>query len=83
MERWVSPNDLLQAARKNMLEGHEPESHDDWVLVVNFMSANIDPKVQPGALYLIAKIYKMPLDESEISEICKFQEHTLKEVITT
>ncbi len=69
----ISPNELLEAAKKEMLDDREPSTKDDWELIMNFMAFNIAHEIQPSALQVIAKIYNMPLSEDEIAKISEFQ----------
>lgn len=69
----VSPNDLLQAAKDEMLDGNEPATTADWVLVMNFVAANVHPEVRDSACKVIRVLYKMPLTEETVAEIVAFQ----------
>jgi hypothetical protein len=69
----TSPNEMLAAARKEMLDGREPQSYEDWVLVMNFMACNIAPEVADAACKLMAVIYEMPLSVQDVEQIVDFQ----------
>ncbi len=71
--RFVSPNNMLAAAKEHMLRGQEPKTKDDWSLVMNFICANL-AKGFADAAKLIRSIYEMPLSDKEIMEIWNFQE---------
>jgi len=62
----VSPNELLQAAKDIQLEGREPEEKTDWVQIVAFMAYNVDLKLAPVAVPVIAKLFDMPLTDEEV-----------------
>lgn len=68
-----SPNELMNAAKQEMLEGKEPSTRRDWQAVFNFMAHNVAPQVQPEALFVIAMIFDAPLTKSEIQKISDFQ----------
>lgn len=73
MTELVSPNTMLDAAKTHMLDGREPESHEDWSLVMNFFAANISHDVAHQACQLMAKIYNMPLAHGDIHAIVEYQ----------
>jgi len=70
---WRSPDNLLKAAKDVMLEGRDPESDEDWQTVVNFWALNVHPDVQPSAIQLMCTLYKVPVTDGQVKEICKFQ----------
>lgn len=70
--RMVSPADLLSAAREHMLGGREPKTHDDWILVVNFVASNIDKECALPCTRLFCKLFDVPLGDSLISQIVSF-----------
>jgi hypothetical protein len=69
----VSPNEMIEAASEQMLDGRRPEGHDDWILVMNFVAFNVDAAAADPACQLVAKIYSAPVSEAEVSEIVAFQ----------
>lgn len=73
MSKFVSPDQLLAKAKEQMLNGREPSSRDDWVLVMNFMAINIQREVAKSACRLLATIYSMPLTPDEVNQIVDFQ----------
>lgn len=73
MARFVSPNDMLAEAKKQMLEGREPVSREDWCLIMNFVAANVDSEVVGPCCKLFATLFNMPLSDSEIIQIMEFQ----------
>lgn len=73
MANFVSPNDILKAAKEHMLDSREPESHEDWTLVMNFMALNVYGDCAEPACQLLAVIYGIPLTREEITEIVNFQ----------
>jgi hypothetical protein len=77
--RLVSPNDMMAAAKEQMLDGREPEGRDDWILVVNFVAANIQAEVAESATLVFKTLFSIPLDDELIKEIVQFQnEHRAK-----
>ena len=68
-----SPNMLHDSAKEIMLDGKAPESHDDWVKVVNFYAANVSVEVQPACILFLATLYDCPLTTDEITAISNFQ----------
>jgi hypothetical protein len=68
-----SPNELVAAAREQMLDGREPESREDWVRIMNFLAFNVHPVAAVPTCRLMAKMYDMPLSEQEIEKIVAFQ----------
>lgn len=70
---WVSPNELLEAAKKEMLDNKEPQTEDDWVLIVNFMAFNIQKEVAPSAMKLMKMLLDIPLSDDYIQQIVAFQ----------
>jgi hypothetical protein len=71
--KLVSPNSMLEAAKDIMLDGREPETREDWAVVMNFFAANIQVEVALSACKLLVKIYHMPLSDDEVKEIVEFQ----------
>jgi len=71
--RFVSPNEMLAAAKQQMLDGREPETQQDWQLVVNFIAFNTDRRCCMVATKFICKLYDIPLDETQIEAIVKYQ----------
>jgi hypothetical protein len=69
----VSPNDMMAAAKEEMLEGREPESKEDWINIVRFLAVNIHRDLVHGALKLFRVMYHIPLTEREIRGIVSFQ----------
>jgi len=72
---FVSPNELLQAAKDYELEGKEPITAHDWARVMAFFACNVDREVQPVALVLLAKIYDVPLTEDQVIKISDHFKH--------
>lgn len=71
--RMVSPDEMMAAAKEQMLGGNEPQSHRDWQLIMNFLAANIHGGAAHQACRLMAKLYDMPLSDQEVREIVDFQ----------
>jgi len=70
--RLLSPNDLFAAAKQVMLEGREPESRKDQLLIMNFIVVNIHVVVRPSACKLLNEILNMGLQDSDILEIIEY-----------
>lgn len=70
---FVSPNEMMQHARDAMLDGREPSTQDDWVLVMNYIAYNIQPSVAEQVCLLMAMIYNVPLSREWIIEIAVHQ----------
>jgi len=71
--KLFSPNELLEAAKRHVLNGTDPKSKEDWQRVMNFMAFNVHESVALSACRLLASIYDMPLTESEVKQIVEFQ----------
>ena len=69
----VSPNDMMAAAKEQMLGGGEPESREDWVDIVRFLAVNIHHDLVFGALKLFRVMYHIPLTDREIRVIATAQ----------
>ena len=72
--RWVSPNDMLQAAKEHMLEGRDPASNEEWAKVVNFVAFNVGAGIEQSICELFRMIFDIPLDEESVREIAEYQE---------
>lgn len=70
---WTSPDELLAAGKDIMLESRDPETEEDWLLLVNFWAGNVHPSVQPAAVLVICKLYNAPVSERQVRVICKLQ----------
>jgi len=73
MARWVSPNDMLEAGKRIMLDGNDPQTQDDWVVIVNFMAYNIDPVAALPTMKIIKMLYDIPLSDEYIDNIVEYQ----------
>ena len=67
--RWVSPYEILEAAKDNMLEGREPQSRLDWIYVVSFFSVNVNKATGLRAVSFLCKLFDIPLTEKEVEYI--------------
>jgi len=56
-----------------MLDGYLPASKDDWSLLVNFFACNVEPSIARSLCRLMKLIYDIPLKDSEIDDIVRFQ----------
>jgi len=72
-QRLVSPNEMLDAAKRIQLDGREPETNDDWVLVLNFVAFNAAAGLEREICKLFAMIYDMPLADRYVQEIADYQ----------
>ena len=70
---FISPDEALRRASETMLEGREPSSAMDWVLVLNCLAANMHSEIAEDACILMRAIYEIPVSVSDIREICRFQ----------
>jgi hypothetical protein len=71
--KFISPDDLQQAACDQMLSSNQPVTDSDWMLCVNFWAANIEAKAAKSVCNLMAMLYGCPLDSSTIAQIADFQ----------
>jgi len=71
--RLVSPNDMMAAAKEHMLNGREPESEYDWMLIVNFLAVNVQKDCAEPAIKLMRWMYDMPLSEEQVVYIVQKQ----------
>lgn len=71
--RLVSPNELLEAGKTQMLDGREPSTKEDWVMLFNFFAINISQGIEEETCLLLSKIYDVPLTDDEIKTIAQFQ----------
>lgn len=69
MIKYVSPDDMMNAAKTAMLDGAEPVTDDDWILLVNFFAANM----RIEATKLVCNLFDCPIDASNIEFIVKKQ----------
>jgi hypothetical protein len=69
----MSPDELHDAACREMLGGRRPETLEDWCVVANFWAANIDPGIAHPAANLMSLIYDAPLSEKLLRAIVDFQ----------
>lgn len=68
-----SPNELMEFSKKAMLNGREPVTLEDWVLIVNCLAANLHPESAQPAMKVIKMIYDIPLSMETINKIVAFQ----------
>jgi hypothetical protein len=80
MSRLVSPNDLMAAAREAMIEGREPEAKWEWVLIFNFLAANIHAELAESCCLLFKRLYNCPLEDDVIKKIVKYQLERANEI---
>lgn len=68
----VSPQQLMDAAKQQMLDGREPQTRQDWMKVVNFFAANVDPRCA-AAVEIVCALFDVPLTRAQVAEIVEFQ----------
>jgi len=72
--RLVSPNDMLDAAKVQMLGGREVATHEDKILVLNFVACNTANGMEVPVAKLFARIYGWDDVSDELAEeIATFQ----------
>ena len=71
--RWVSPNDMMKEAKEQMLEGRVPSTRKDWMLVVNFVAANVQKGLEVDCCKIFRLIFDIPLSENDVYEIAQYQ----------
>jgi len=71
--QFVSPDQVMQAAKEQMLNGQEPQSHVDWVKIINFVAFNMDASLADSICKVMKTLYDIPLTDEEISDIVEFQ----------
>lgn len=71
--RFVSPDEMLRAAKDMQLEGREPITTRDWQLIINFIAANTADGLEKAVCKMAKLIYSIPLSDSDIEEIAVFQ----------
>ena len=71
--RFVSPNEMLAAAKDFMLQGREPVNRQDWQLIVNFFAVNVASGMEEPCVQLVMKLYNHPLTEEDITKIVSYQ----------
>jgi hypothetical protein len=55
--KMKSPNEMVQAGMDMMLDGKEPVSLHDQVMLMAFLAANITPDVAQSACRLMKSLY--------------------------
>lgn len=72
-----SPNEIFEASKEQMLDGRDPATREDWMLLANFWAYNLAPEVVEPAMALMVMLYDAPLDPRALSEIIEFQRGAL------
>jgi hypothetical protein len=72
--RLVSPNDMIAAAKKDMLEGREPQSHEDWLKLMDFCVVNVRLGVRESCCRLLNMIFDMGISDKVITKIIEFHQ---------
>ena len=68
-----SPNELLAAAKIQMLDGREPVTQKDYQMVLNFVAYNTADGLEEDLTPFFANLYEMPVDEATCREIGRYQ----------
>lgn len=71
--RWVSPDEILAAAKQYQLNGREPITREDWAEIMNFVAYNVMREIAAAVCDLFAVMYDVPLSKDEIGAIVAFQ----------
>lgn len=79
INRLVSPNEIMRAAKAAMLDGKEPSSVEDYQRIMNFLAANLEPDIALSACQLMRTIYEMPIAEVDVIAIVTYQLDKKKE----
>jgi hypothetical protein len=84
MSRWVTPNEMLAAAKEHQLQGREPTSHEDWIAVLNFAAHNMGGPEELTILQLklFRRLYAIPVSEELTTKIAQFQFAQNKETVS-
>lgn len=69
----ISPDEMLESAKKLELGRKEPQSRDDWIRIINFIAFNSAPTFELSICRLFKILYGIPLEDTTISEIVDFQ----------
>ena len=70
---WRSPNEMLEAAKRLMLDGKDPITEEDWARVVNCFAVNIAAGEEYPTIKLMKMLYEIPLSDEYIEQIVHFQ----------
>lgn len=77
MTKFISPNEALAQAQDQMLDGRDPETETDWILIFNSWALNLgsdtDLELNITILKLMNTIYSCSLTEQLITDIAIFQ----------
>lgn len=71
--RMVSPNDMMEAAKVAMINGRDPQSEIEWIMLVNFFAFNMPIEVAENGCLLMKTIFDIPLDDETIIGIAERQ----------
>jgi len=66
---WVSPNEMFEAAKEMMIDGRDPNTDEDWVLIVNFVAVNTAPGLENAVTGLMMTLLDCPLKSHTIEYI--------------
>ena len=76
----TSPKQLLDDAKRVMLDGREPASRHDWQLIMNFVAGNITEGLETQVCGFFKMLYpECMLTKEECEEIGAFQAQAKKE----
>jgi hypothetical protein len=71
-----SPNEVYEAARKEMLDGRDVSTREDAWRVMNFFACNVEASVATEACKLMLRIYpelEAHMTDIDVEDIVKYQ----------
>jgi len=60
---------MIEAAKEMMIDGRDPNTEEDWALIVNFVAANTTPELADSVTRLMMKLFDCPLEAHKIEWI--------------
>ena len=72
-QRLISPNKMHKAACDTMLNGKQPVTEMDWILIVNFYARNTAVESQPAGTVFLAVLMDCPLSKEAVTYIAMKQ----------
>jgi hypothetical protein len=70
---YLSPDDALSMAKKATLDVNEPETTDDWRMILSCIAFNVHSGLEEAVCLLMKRIYDIPVSDEEITEIALLQ----------
>jgi hypothetical protein len=71
--RLASPDEVMEAAKREMLDGREPVTSEDYQQILNFVAHNIVPQYAVSVCRLMVTLYDMPVPDDLVVEIAEHQ----------